>query len=265
MYFQEFYYWCRDAVRKIKYIPDRNKVYLELRNHMQERYDALLERGVSPKDAVKQTVAAMGDANEVAEQLAAIHKPFWAYTLVFTRFVAIVMLFLTLGWGVYYFVHELEYLRDKELDGFNMGVGECYYTAKANVSDSSDGYTFRVTDVAIWRNDLPEEVNGKAYYDQLILRLEVHNPLPWAPEQRVLEHMWAIDSSGTYHDHALYETTETGMGFYSIATQQLSLTTYRYDLRIHNTPEDIRWIELHYDRDGRDLVLRVDLTGGEGG
>lgn len=26
--------------------------------------------------------------------------------------------------------------------------------------------------------------------------------------------------------------------------------------------QDAQWIDLHYDRAGRDMVLRIDLTGG---
>jgi len=258
MYFQEFYYWCRDAVRKIKFIPDRNKVYEELRGHMEDRYQSLLERGISPKEAEKQTLAAMGDANEIADQLAAIHRPFWGYALVITRFLATVLFCLAIGNGIYYF-HEEHYLRGKELDTFNMAMGEYTYYVQPEATDRSDGYTFRVTDAARWRSTLPEEINGRSYYDRLLLRLEVYNPLPWAPEQNALEHMWAIDSAGTYYERALYETTETGEGYYNIGEQRLSATTYRYDLCFNNPPEDLQWFELHYDRDGRDLVLRVNL------
>ncbi|MBO5869019.1 MAG: hypothetical protein J6Q54_08930 [Oscillospiraceae bacterium] len=259
MYFQEFYYWCRDAVRKIKYIPDRNKVYLELRSHMQDRYDSLIEKGIDPKEAQRQTIEAMGDANEVADLLAAIHKPFWGYALAITRFIATVLFCLAVGNGIYY-LHEEYYLRSKELTTFNYAYGEYYYAADPSAKDSSDGYTFRVTEAAIWRYPLEEAENGKDYFDRVLLRVEVYNPLPWAPEQNILEQMWAVDSSGKYYDLVLYESQGNDWGYYNIGKQQLNSTTYRYDLCINNPPEDIQWIELHYDREGRNLFLHVDLS-----
>ena len=36
-YKQKFYYWCREAVCKIAYIPDMNKVYNELFEHLLDR------------------------------------------------------------------------------------------------------------------------------------------------------------------------------------------------------------------------------------
>lgn len=259
MYFQEFYYWCRDAVRKIKYIPDRNKVYLELRNHMEDRYQDLLERGVSPKEAERQTLAAMGDANEVADMLAAIHKPFWGYALVLTRFLATVLFCLAIGNGIYYF-HEEYYSRGKELRPFGDGRGERIVSCQPNVSDYSDGYTLRITEAGVWRERLPAESGEEDFQDQLILRLKVTNLLPWAPEQRILSAMWAVDSNGVYHDGNMWRATETDTGYIGVIQSRRENTTWYYDIWFSNTSEDLKWIELHYDRDGRDVVLRVDLS-----
>lgn len=270
MHYQEFYYWCRDAVKKIKYIPDRNKVYAELYSHMQDRYDAFIERGLSPKDAEKKTLETMGNADELAVQLAAIHKPFWGYALVFTRIVAILMLLVTLGSGIYYF-HEQKIQNEKDeiehiVSGGLLGEGahSMLYGVKPEVKKTCDGYIFCVTDAQLWRSHIREEVNGNAYYDRLFLRLEVSNLLPWAPEQQAMDAMWAVDSAGVYHDTIIRETTQPGMGYIGVVRKQRVLNTYCYDLYFSNTPEDVEWVELHYDRDGRDLVLRVELTGGAG-
>jgi len=37
------------------------------------------------------------------------------------------------------------------------------------------------------------------------------------------------------------------------------------DLWLNNfSSQEAQWIELRYDRDGRDIRLRIDLNGGEG-
>lgn len=262
MYYQEFYYWCRDAVRRIKHIPDRKKVYMELHNHVMDHYEALLEKGAEPKQAEKMTLEAMGNADELAVVLGKLHRPFWGRMLIFTRILALALLILTLGHGVYY-LHEAYYLRDKEHSLYTNAMGEQIINIAPYISDSSDGYRFCVTDVQVWRADLPHQVNGKLYYDQLFMRIEVTNPLPWAREQRITDWIWAEDSNGMRYGGLAYSDLEPEWGYISVLSQRRGLTTYRYELCFHRMSENAQWITLHYDRAGRDLALHIDLTGGE--
>lgn len=261
MRYQEFYYWCRDAVSKIKYTPDRNKVYTELYTHLEDRYESFLAKGMSEKEAEQKTLEAMGDAKELAPQLAAIHKPFWGYALSFIRVIAVIVLVITIGCGIYYLVDQKPWYKDTLHDwGKAQGMDTLVYSGVSDAKDSMDGYTFRVTDVAVWRATLDEPINGKDYLDDLFLRLEVRKPVPWAMGQEALGAMWAVDSAGTYYDRVMRQSTEPdGIKYMGIIQRQGDKI---YDLYFSSVSEDLEWIELHYDRDGRDLVLRVDLTGG---
>lgn len=261
MRYQEFYYWCRDAVSMIKYTPDRNKVYTELYTHLEDRYESFLAKGVSEKEAEQMALEAMGDARELAPQLAAIHKPFWGYALSFIRVIAVIALVITIGCGIYYLVDQQPWYTDTLRDwGEPQGMQTLVYSGVSDAKDRMDGYTFRVTDVAVWRTTLDEPINGKDYSDYLYLRLNVRKPVPWAMGQEALEAMWAVDSAGTYYDTVMRQSTEPDgiqyMGMIQRKGDQI------YDLYFSSVSEDIQWIELHYDRDGRNLVLRVDLTGG---
>lgn len=238
---------------------------------MQDRYDDYIEQGLSPKEAERKTLEAMGSAQELAPQLAAIHKPFWGYTLTLTRLIATCLMLLALGHGIYYFHEQIKQNnnQDKMEQIVSAGLlGEGAYTRicqiQPNVKATSDGYTFSVTDAEVWRSFIPEEVEDKGYHDRLFLRLEVKNPLPWAPEQRAFEAMWAIDSAGVYHDTIIRETQLPEMGYIGMIKKRKAWNTYTYDLYFSDTTEDVKWVELHYDRDGRELCLRVELTGGDG-
>ena len=79
---REFIYWCRDAISGIRYWKDRNKVFGELYEHLEDRYDYFIEKGYTHEQAQKKTLEAMGDPMELAPQLAAIHKPHWAYAAI---------------------------------------------------------------------------------------------------------------------------------------------------------------------------------------
>lgn len=262
MYYQEFYYWCRDAVRKIKHIPDRKRVYAELYDHVMDHYETLVEKGVAAEQAEKMTLEAMGNAEELAVVLGKLHRPFWGRLLMFVRVLACALAIATFAHGIYY-LHETYYLWDKEIISYSSELGEKVLTIQPNVSDREDGYTFRVTDATLWRADLPQELDGKLYYDMLVLRIEVTNPLPWAREQQILDWLWAEDSSGNFHGGLAYENIKPEWGYISVLSQRRGVSTYRYELCFYQMTEDAQWITLHYDRAGRDLTLHIDLTGGE--
>lgn len=265
MFNREFYYWCRDAVRGIRYWKDRNKVYAELYEHLWDRYESFLARGYSEKEAETMTLEAMGSADELAPQLAAIHKPHWAYAAIFTRFAALVLLCLCIGYGAVYCAENVLYFSNTKTfwDPYTQGGEECVVHKKPNISDSTDGYTFRVKEVALWRTYFDEPVEGEEYFDALYMQLSVTNPLPWMMESEGVRLLWAIDSEGTYYEsfEAVNGKNVPRIGY---MPRTSGLFTHIYDMEILDVREDIRWIELHYDRDGRDLVLHVELTGGDG-
>ena len=261
MHYSEFNRWCWDAVRKIKYPPDRNEVHAELYAHMLDRYDSFREKGMSEKEAEQKTLEAMGNAEELSYQLAAIHRPFWGYALAVARVLTVIALVVTIGSGIFYLVDQQPWYTDTLRDwGEPQGMETLIYSGISDAKDSMDGYAFRVTDVAVWRITLDEPINGKDYKDYLYLRMKVRKPYPWAMGQEALGAIWAVDNTGTYYDRVLRESAEPGGVKYIGLIQQQGDKIY--DLYLDADSENLEWIELHYDRDGRNLVLRVELTGG---
>lgn len=266
MFSREFYYWCRDAVCKIKYWKDRNKVYAELYAHLEERYESLKEQGMSHEEAEKKALDAMGDAGELAPQLAAIHKPYWAYGMLVTRFFAALLLILCLSWGIDYaltlnicFTNPWVSPGYTVWDPYTKGGEERISHVKPNVSDSADGYTFRVKEAALWRtyfDELPED--GREYFDALYMKLTATNPSPWMQEGMGVHWMWAVDNTGTFYE-SFEQVNDRDIPRVSFRPYRSGLFTWTYELEFQKLQPDIRWMELHYDRDGRDVVLRVDL------
>ena len=72
-------YWLRDAVKYIKFPPDRRRVRQELYEHMIARNRDFLAEGYSEAEADRLSCEAMGDSAEVGKALAAVHRPFWGY------------------------------------------------------------------------------------------------------------------------------------------------------------------------------------------
>ncbi len=252
MFNREFFYWCRDAVSKIHYWRDRNKVYTELYEHLEDRYEALLDKGFSEKEAEKMTLDAMGSAEELAPQLAAIHKPHWAYAAILTRGVVMILLCLCIGWGISWASDLVKQSNIGTMvwDPYTQGGEECVAHVKPKDSVRCDGYIFRVDEAALWRTYFDEPTPKGEYFDTLYMRLHVTHPLPWMQENACMSFLWAEDSTGARYDGLNYRPRREGV------------FTYAYEMDFQELQEDIDWIELHYNRDGRDLVLRVELTGG---
>lgn len=246
-----FEQWCAKAVEKIRFAPDRKAVYDELFAHLEDRYDAFLAEGLSREEAEKRALDAMGSAEIIAPQLGQIHRPWLGYLYRIAKPLAVLAclwaVFLLTAFSVSH-VHTLvstanyQSLREAGQGGFY---------SEPNVSGVCDGYRFRVTEAA---------VSG----DGGTLYLELQTTYwPWMQQPTVLDHFWAVDSLGNYYAsraEAHYDdipkvTPGGGMSTSGFSSRRLEVVHF---------DGSAQWVELHYDRDGRDLVLRVDLTGGDG-
>ena len=241
--------WCYHAVAQIRFKPDREAVFQELKNHLEDHCEDLVSQGISPERAKHLAMEAMGDPEEIAPQLGAIHKPWLGYLYRIVKWVTIpaciLALFLLICFGVSH-IHSL--ISTGYYDSLR-AEGQGGYYCQPNVSDSSDGYRFKVTEAAV-----------NAPGDTLYLELQI-TYWPWMPQPGIANYFWAVDSLGNYYacrKDVMYDDVPKVAyqgGFYSQGFESNNLEIRHFD-------SGADWLELHYDRDGRDIVLRIDLTGG---
>ena len=81
--------WCQVATHTILYHPDRKAVCTELRQHVDERCDSFLEKGMEEKEAVAKTLEVMGNPYELAVILGKIHRPYWGFAYSISKALAI--------------------------------------------------------------------------------------------------------------------------------------------------------------------------------
>lgn len=256
--------WCHNAVSGIGFPPDRDKVYRELYAHMEDRYDALRAQGIEPGDAERQVYDAMGDAFEIAPQLAEIHHPFWGYALRATRWILAIVLVLTII-PIGKMLPELNWHAPGHRD-FDVYSAESYggetgrnllMLTEPDITFKDSGYTFRVTDAAVWDD------GEKAF---LYLRMKMTNPRPWAlfPDWRAdpMFDLWAQDSLGNYYKSMNERIFPEGC-YVCVSGSQTGPFTYEYEIWINDLILQNDWIEFVYDRDGRDHRFRIHLPGGE--
>lgn len=248
--------WCVHATKLIKYPPDREAVRQELWEHLCDSYDKHISRGMEHDAAVDAALHAMGDADEIAPILGAIHRPFWAYFLNVSKVLLIAALCVCLvvcSCYIYENPFTKSYLPDFESYGYVRT-----HDLHPQESVSLDGYTFSVEKAEIWRS--PDSTREECY-----IIMEVTNPLPWAAPSSAVEHFYAIDNLGNYY--------QPNLNFNILSTKAVAvywdrtgLFTYTYTMSLWDFSSDnVQWLQLCYDRPGRDLKLPIDLTGGDAG
>lgn len=258
------------AVSKIKYMPDRRAVYDELRQHVDDRCESFLEQGIPKEEAVDKTVTVMGDPKELAQQLAAIHRPFWGFAYSILKWASILVLGAAFLIGLWNYLSP--YLRSSyysrysspsyssgnpytgEGDAFSGKTQAIYLEPEQSFSDS--GYTVMLTDLTVWT--APDWDFARCHF-----LVEIISAIPWTDGPMFTNTLRVRDSNGTeylcYLDQSDFDKGD-----------QLLLEKYHTgplqwlcDMHFHIHGEPVTWIELYYDRDGREHAIRVDLTGGD--
>lgn len=267
---KRFERWCEIASSKVRYGPDRKKVSAELQAHMEDRLAELMAEGVERDEAEKSVLRAMGDAGETAVMLGKIHNPFWGYLLVAVRLVLAAVLVLALGKLPSYLIMiapkdspSQELFEAEPITDVNGGISTRTFYAEPMSQGSSDGYTFTLTRAAL--RHYTGSAEGEAVEsDVMFLSVDVFNPRPWAENSDILREFYAVDSLGHVyqaHNRSIYggeKPVLSGNPYHSgwmTVTWDMWLSSYQ--------SQKAEWIELRYDMAGRDIRLRIDLTGGE--
>ena len=269
----DFERWCETAVSGIRFKPDRAQVYAELYAHLVDRCAAMTEAGVPEDEAVRQALAAMGSASEVAEQLEQIHRPFWGYMLRLARWLlliaAVLAAFIVLPW-----LRGLALVTPGDLaatlpvygnaEGYDSGHAKHIWDVKAAARDASDGYRFTLTRADGWLSYHAEAL-GETEADSVELTVEFFSLRPWARYSYVQHEFYAVDSLGNryeaYND-AYLDGSEPSL-LWAAARNTGVFTVTRICSLMGYCSQGAEWIELRYDRAGRDVRLRVYLPGGD--
>ena len=249
--------WCVQAVHQIRYRPDRMAVYQELRQHLDDRCDAFLAQGMTNDQAIEKTLDAMGDPTELAPQLAAIHLPFWGYVYSILKGIVIALLIICLiPFGRFCaYAFDTYANPDRAWDYTAENNPSLISHTTPNVSSVCDGYTFTVKRAALFR----QTDDGLLRYYRLQLR--IRHPHLWSSPPDIVDYLWVRDNLGNVYPCFAdsIHTRRYISGECRITGPHSSV----YHMNLYSIPSECQWIELCYDREGRNLVLRLELTGGE--
>lgn len=266
--------WCTAAVEQIRWGPDREAVYQELYAHLEDHYDAAMDRGLSPEEAAREALHSMGSASELAPVLAAVHGPWLGYLLDLSRWLIYGLCAMLILQLIFFFRFQSPSQSRTPWYYENPGEPLTIYAEDGtwesrrlmdydpDSRDHSDGFTFDVSRAVMCFHDHYTDDTQDDYYFHC--RVEVTGLMQWAELKKIPIHdFWAVDSLGnTYcsfkNNAYTYQPSLSGN------LDRTGYFTYTMDLWMNNfCSQNAQWIELRYDRDGRDIRLRIDLTGGE--
>ncbi len=267
----KFEQWCNSAVSEIVFPPDRKEVAEELLGHLCDRCEALMAQGYDEDTACDRALEAMGDAEEIAPQLAAIHRPFWGYFLRATRILLILLLLITLpsffdciaGYRRFYVLptsHRYDLYYENTHVSDEVGITTRVMYQEPRQQFESDGYTWELTR-AVWTHTKFAD-DSTDDLDAFYFQMEIKDVFPYhLVPLYLMEWIWAQDSEG--RTDAPWNS--------GIADKYLSgnylLTapfTWTLDMCIKGfASQDADWIDICYTRDGRDFRFRIELPGGD--
>ncbi|MBR3867169.1 MAG: hypothetical protein IKM54_05195 [Butyricicoccus sp.] len=290
------YKWTAEACRKIAFLPDRKAMERELTDHFEDHRDALLDGGMSAADAEELALRAMGDAEEVGEQLAQVYNNIWTKLWRFSRGALWTLLILfilcrvltrpTSPYQVEYFdfghldddtqvYYSQEALAEYNADFTDETVGRKLTLTDwtAGTSDAQDTYMDFDWSVEKWAryyecfemNDLfPEEGDPPAPVESdrctVLLRVQDHALYP-GEIGFAYSDFYAVDNFG--NAYADYDAREEQAHYYMGSNAGRVLNRYYIELHLTGVTEKTEWIELRAGDDETGLRLWIDLTKGE--
>lgn len=259
--------WVYRACSHIKFKPDRAAVEEELRAHLEDKAEALCRGEVTMPEAKRQALAAMGDPDEVGRQLASVHKAWLGFLWVWSRraliLCVVVAAWLALGFSdrVYFTDSPVRYWQ--EYSWYDVSREHYRYTELTpNCTDKSDGLTFTVPAACIWYQEEFTDDEGYIWEEDTGLYLTVRAARLWPGTEYATAffYFYAVDDLGNTYSNCIDRYDRALVGNYT----RYSLWSSEYCAWVEGLDPEAQWIELRYDRDGRDVRLRIDLTGGEG-
>ena len=259
---------------QVGFKPDRKAVEAELMDHLQDLYAHNIEQGMDPKEAEQSAIAAMGDVQDIARQLGAIHNPFWGYALRVCQAIVVILLILS-AIPLWDYATDMNlqdaphYVSDLALfDPASYGTGTgrtLHHLSQPDVSMNTTAGKFTVTDAVVFSTGLTDSSKHTA---QLFLQVRQRSSLPWMEHRKinalqldsVTYRFFARDSLGNVYP-CYIDGTDTATTLYSRGVQSGVFTQTCY-FWINGFSSEAAWVELCYERDGHSYSLRVDLTGG---
>ena len=256
--------WVEDATKLIKFKDDRLRVQAELLDHIEDATDAWKDAGYDDYEAKKKAVSNMGDAAEVANNLADIYRPFWGRLWKLTKIIRNLLII----WLILVFIdnyYEIKWILTYDYnDKFFIEQSEIIYDNKPDIKTEIEGYKIKLKRVQA----IDCELKDKKFV-RMALEITSINPLKRYPS--FVDSLTAEDDRGNIYpqfshffrrDYTEDRWAEAITSYVETSDEHLRPgKTYLYvELYL---PYNAQNVTLYFNRFGQCFELDILVGGGE--
>ena len=266
----QFNDFCGRVCRRVRFRPDHAAIRAELAAHWEDHAAALMERGLSPEEAARRALEAMGDPEEIGKELDKSHSPLLGgfqelfRALVWTALA--VLLMCAIPW-VAETVHNIadppvydeddtvplleQYDKLKLVADYEPEDAVCRWRA----------YTFSVERVLVTWQHYPY---ADGYTLQANCLLRAAHPNPWHRNPVFWDWLWAEDDLGnTYSSYGqVVPYQSSAVRSSGTSTTWHSFVSY-YSMWVDRLDPAAEKLTLRFDRYGENAIyLTLSLKGG---
>lgn len=263
--------WLMEATRAIRFAPDRRAVEAELRAHIEDKTADLMRifPSLPQEEARDMALAQMGDAAEIGQALAKIHKPWlgWLWRASQVMLWTLVVVLLLMAWNGLDlwpgFVEQSYFSKGvEEFVQVAIGPGATRTDLKKPATVTVGEYTFTVDTLWQWTAPEPSAASGKRCRSVYVI-LDVEHRLPWETVN-LSSYLWAEDDRGNRVESWRYwndAAEKRPWGEMILSRKILNRGPFRerYEFLVHVKDESADMLYLRYDRMGADLTIPLVL------
>lgn len=215
----------------IKLPFDREDIYNELNNHMEDHINDYMEEGYTNEEAIENVIEVMGDATDLGKELNQMHKPLlgwvWKISDILVKIIGVVVI-LCLG---------IILLSSIDLNSPSSYINEedIVYHLKNDEQAKIDNWIIKVTDI-IYEQDGTLHIFYKTYSDSIFVNT------------------WSFGNIGTITD-------EFGNEYHGGSGSSSGLISHN-NIQINDFPETSDSLNIVYDRYNRHYEFHFDLKAG---
>lgn len=88
--------YLKEVLSHVKFKYDHNPIYVELSNHMEDRYEDFITNGMDKEQGQKEVITCMGDADILGEELNKVHSPLVGWIWLSLRNLLIILILINL-------------------------------------------------------------------------------------------------------------------------------------------------------------------------
>lgn len=216
----------------VKFKSDRNKIRVELEDHIDDKMEDYLEQGYVTEEAERVSISDMGNAKEIGEELNKQHNPLVGWIWKITNLLVVLTIFI---FGFVFCLYIISFFRSNLID--EVPKSNIVYNIECNEKVQIDDRVIRFTNVIY-----DTEGNMNIFY-------ETHSIAIWGP-------VWSFGYLGEITDNM-------GNKYVSGSGQQSGGYISKGVWRVHHFSEDAEMLIITYDLYNRKYRVEIPLNEGE--